>query len=281
MYIYNFNLLLIIGFYSLIIILYYKYFKRKTNLYNIIHKNTSIEIVIYRAINFYHLMIFQNYTIKEIESNIFERIGESKLFENFYYILELAFNNRKEKKNLGSFYKDFEDESNFTCNDFYEYNNDLIKEIENNSKAENLINITASLIELCEYTKITRYNNYRNVYEMHFQNIKNGMIYFKDTNYEGIINYIKTNPVISTVSLYFNTFIIYIISMINNKPHSEIIFRLLDNFKLLIKLSGCIYLFYSLIAMILASIFYIPRINYLCDQIIILKNVFKISSNRE
>ena len=280
-YIYNFNVLLIIIFYSLLIILYSKYFKRKNNIYKIIDKNTSIEIFIYRAINFYHLMIFQNYTIKEIESNIFERNGESSLFENFYYILELAFNNKKEKNNLGSFYKDFEDESNFTCKEFYEYNNDLIKEIENNSKSKNLRNITSSLIELCEYTNITKFNDYRTVYEMHFQFIKNGMIYFKDSSYEEIINYIKTNLVISTISLHFNTFIIYIISMINNKPHSEIIFRLLDNFKLLIKLSGCIYLFYSLIAMILASIFYIPRINYLCDQIIILKNVFKISSNRE
>ena len=226
-------------------------------------------------------MIFQNYTIREIESNIFKRVGESKLFENFYYILELAFNNRKEKKNLGSFYKDFEDESNFTCNEFYEYNNDLIKEIENNSKAENLINITTSLIKLCEYANITKYNDYRNVYEMFFQSIKNGMIYFKDTSYEGIINYIMTNPVISTVSLYFNAFIIYIISMINNRPHLEITKNLLDNLKSLIKLSGNIYLYYSLFAMILATIFYIPGINYLCDQIIILKNVFKVSSNTE
>ena len=281
MLIYNCNLLLIIGFYSLIIVLYSKYFKRKTNLYNIIDKNTSIEIVVYRAINFYHLMVFQNYTLREIESNIFERIGESKLFENFYYILELAFNNRKEKRNLGLFYKDFEDESNFTCNEFYEYNQDLIKEIEKNSKSENLRNITAALIELCEYVNITKYNDYRNVYEMYFQMIQHGMNYFKDFNYEGIINYIKTNPVISTISLYFNAFIIYIIAMINNKPHLEITNNLLENLKSLNKLSSCIYLYYPLVAMILATIFYIPSINYLCDHIIILKNVFKISSNRE
>jgi hypothetical protein len=190
-------------------------------------------------------MIFQNFTIKEIESNILERFGESRLFENFYYILELAFNNRKEKKNLGSFYTDFENESNFTCKEFYEYNNDLIKEIENNSKSENLRNITASLIELCEYTNITKFNDYRTVYEMHFQFIKNGMIYFKDSSYEEIINYIKTNLAIATISLHFNTFIIYIISMINNKPHSEIILILLDNFKFLIKLSILNIIIYS------------------------------------
>jgi hypothetical protein len=281
MYVYNLNVLLIISFYSFLIILYYKYFKRKNNLYNIIEKNTSIEIVIYRAINFYHLMIFQNFTIKEIESNILERFGESRLFENFYYILELAFNNRKEKKNLGSFYTDFENESNFTCKEFYEYNNDLIKEIENNSKAENLRNITASLIELCEFTNITKFNDYRNAYEMHFQIIKNGMIYFKDSSYEGIINYIKTNLAISSASLHFNAFIVYIISMINNKPHSEVTIRLLDNLKFLIKLAGIIYLYYALFAIIFATIFYIPNINYLCDQIIILKNVFKVSSNTE
>jgi len=281
MYIYNCNVLIIITFYSVIIILFLNYFKVKTNIYSIIDKNASIENVIYRAINFYHLMIFQNYTIKEIESNIFERNGESKLFENFYYILELAFNNKKEKRNLGPFYKDFEDESNFTCKEFYEYNNDLIKELENNSKAVDLGNITASLIELCEYVNITKYNDYRNVYEMYFQIIKNGMLFFKDNSYESIINYIKTNPIISNISLYFNAFIIYIISMINNKPHSEVVIKLFLNLKFLNKVTSVIYLYYPLFVMILGMLFYIPRINYLCDQIIILKNVFKISSNNE
>ena len=120
----------------------------------------------------------------------------------------------------------------------------MIKEIEKNSKSKNLRNITAALIELCEYVNITKYNDYRNVYEMYFQMIQHGMNYFKDSNYEGIINYIKTNPVISTISLYFNAFIIYIIAMINNKPHLEITNNLLENLRSLNKLSSCIYLYF-------------------------------------
>jgi hypothetical protein len=244
-------------------------------------KNTSVEVVIYRAINFYHIMLFQNFTVEEVNKNIFERIGKSKLFENFYYILELAFNNKKEKKNLGSFYKDFEDESNFTCIDFYNYNKDFIEEIENDTKAINLKNITGNLIRLCEYLKVSKYNDYRNVYELYFQYTKNGMLLFHDLSYEEIINYIKYYPYISTVSLYFNIFMIFMISIINTKPHAEAINRLINNLKLLISSSEFLFFLYYLSIIIFSYFYYIPGINGLCEQIFMLKNIFKISENRE
>ena len=255
-YIYYFNLLLIFCIHSMFIILFSKYFSRKNNIYNIMDKNTSVEVVIYRAINFYHIMLFQNFTIEEVNKNIFERIGKSKLFENFYYILELAFNNKKEKKNLGSFYKDFEDESNFTCIDFYNYNKDFIEEIENDTKAINLKNITGNLIRLCEYLKVSKYNDYRNVYELYFQYTKNGMLSFHDLSYEGIIYYIKHNLYISTVSLYFNFFMIFMISIINTKPHTEAINRLIFNLKLLISSLEILFFLYYL-GIILFSFFFI------------------------
>ena len=272
-YIYYFNLFLILCIYFGFIALFYKYFSRKINIYNIMDKNTSIEVVIYRAINFYHIMLFQNYTIEEVNEKIFERIGKSKLFENFYYILELAFNNKKEKKILGSFYKDFEDEVNFTCSNFYYYNKDLIQEIENDTKAENLINITDNLIRICEYLDVSKYNNYRNVYELYFQYTKNGMSSFNDLSYEGIINYIMNNPTISTVSLYFNILMIFMISIINTKPHIEAINKLINNLKLLIYSSEVLFFLYYLSIILFSLFFYIPGINGLCAQISMLKNI--------
>jgi hypothetical protein len=280
-YIYYFNLLLIFCMFSMFIILFSKYFSRKKNIFNLLDKNNSVEIVIYRAINFYHIMLFQNYTVEEVNKNIFERIGKSSLFENFYYILELAFSNKKEKKNLGSFYKDFEDESNFTCSEFYNYNKDFIQEIQNDSKAINLINITGNLIKLCEYSKASKYNDYRNVYELFFQYTQNGMLSFNDLSYEGIIYYIIHNPYISTVSLYFNIFMIFFISIINTKPHLEAINRLIYNLKLLISSLEVLFFLYYVNIILFSFFFYIPGINGLCAQIFILKNIFKISEDRE
>ena len=280
-YIYYFNILLILCISSMFIILFSKYFSRKKNIYNIMDKNTSVEVVIYRAINFYHIMLFQNYTIEEVNKNIFERIGKSKLFENFYYILELAFTNKKEKKNLGSFYKDFEDESNFTCSEFYNYNKDFIQEIENDTKAINLINITDNLIRLCEYSKVSKYNDYRNVYELYFQYTKNGMLLFNNLSYEGIIYHINHNPYISTVSFYFNIFMIFMISIINTKPHTEAINKLIYNLKLLISSSESLFLLFYFGIIIFSYFYYIPGINGLCEQIFMLKNIFKISEDRE
>ena len=280
-YIYYLNLFLILSILFMFIFLFSKYFSKKTNIYNIMDKNTSVEVVIYRAINFFHIMLFQNYTIEEINKNIFERIGKSKLFENFYYILEIAFNQKKDKINLGSYYKDFEDESNFTCSDFFNYNNDLIQEIENDNKAINLINITSNLIQLCEYTKVSKYKDYRNLYELYFQYTKNGMLSFNDFSYEGIINYIKYNPSISTVSLYFNIFMIFMISVINTKPHEEAIYKLIYNLKLLIISSEVLFLLFYLGIILFSLFFYIPGLNGLSEQIFMLKNIFKILENRE
>jgi len=280
-YIYYFNLLLIICIYFIFIFLFLKFFSRKSSIYNIINKNNSLEIVIYRAINFYHIMIYQNYTIEEVNTNIFERIGKSQLFENFYNLLEYAVSQKRDKINIGSYYKDFESETNFTCSDFYNYNKDLIQEIENDTKAIDLINITSNLIQLCENTKVSKYNDYRNVYELFFQYTKNGMLAFNDFSYEGIINYIKYNPSISTVSLYFNIFIIFLISIVNNKPHLEAIYKIIYNLKLLICSSEVLFTLYYLGIIVFSFFFYIPGINGLCDQIVMLKNIFKISENHE
>ena len=85
------------------------------------------------------------------------------------------------------------------------------------------------MIRLCEYSKVSKYNDYRNAYEIYFQYTKNGMLLFNNLSYEGIIYYIKHNPYISTVSLYFNIFMIFMISIINTKPHTEVINKLIYN----------------------------------------------------
>ena len=61
--------LFIIILFTVLIILWEKIITAKTNLYILIDKNFSLETSIYTAINLYDLMIFNNYTIKELEKN--------------------------------------------------------------------------------------------------------------------------------------------------------------------------------------------------------------------
>ena len=67
------------------------------------------------------------------------------------------------------------------------------------------------------------------------------------------------------------------ISIINTKPHTEAINRLIFNLKLLISSLEILFFLYYLGIILFSFFFYIPGINGLCAQIFMLKNIFKIS----
>ena len=74
---------------------------------------------------------------------------------------------------------------------------------------------------------------------------------------------------------------IFMISIINTKPHTEAINRLIFNLKLLISTSEAIFFSYYLGIILFSFFFYIPGINGLCAQIFMLQNIFQISESRE
>ena len=282
-FIYYLNFVIFVTSFITLLIIWTNYFSKKSNLYSLIQKNISLELSIYRGINFYDLMIFHNYTIDEISIKILSNYSNNEknyLIKTFYDDLELAFNFGKEINVIGELYEDF-DKSNFTCDILLKLISDNIKEIEDNEKSKNLNNITENLFNLCEFSRITESNDYRTVFERHFQYIKNGMLSINDFSYDGLIKHIIENGSLSRISVLFNSFMIYILEITNSEPCRNSIKKLLSNLKKLVIITEFIYLIFDFIAIFIVKYLYINGINNLCSQIFVLRNIFKIYEFRD
>ena len=281
---YYFNLIIFIVAYATLLIFWTNYFAQKKYLYELIQKNISIEPSIYRAINIYDLMVFHNYTIDEANNNILsDYIGKQKnaLIKTFYLNIETAFNSIKVKNKIKILYQDFEDTSNFTCENLFKLNSKNIKEIEGYDKGNQLKNKTGHLIKLCELSQITESNDFRTVFERHFQYIRNGILSMNNFSYDGIIDHIINNGTLSRISLFFNSIIIYIIEITNKIPFQNSISKLLNRLEKLILISEIAFLCFYLVAIIFVIFLYIRGINQLCNQIFGLKKIFQIFELQE
>ena len=139
-------------------------------------------------------MIFNTMTIEEV-SNILKINGNNNqepynLLKSFYEDLKLAFNKEEEKNNLKGIFQEFDDVYGFTCEVIYKLNEDFIKQIESNTLSKDLVNITDNLVQMCIISKVPDSNDYRSIFERHFQYIRNGMLEIKDFTYNGFIKYI-------------------------------------------------------------------------------------------
>ena len=279
--IYSIGLIIFGISYILLVYLWITYFSQKSNLYTLIQKNISLEMSIYRAINVYDLMVFHNYTIEEISNKIIlnNNINEEPnyILNSFYNDIELAFNYKKEINKINTLYQDFEDELNFTCENLYYLNRENLNEIQSNDIFKNFDrNITEILIDVCEKSRITESNDFRSVFEKHFQNIKNGILSIQDYSYTGLLNIIMNQGILSKSSVFFNVIVIYILEITNSEPCKNSIKKLLSKLRNSIKITQVIFLLFDLLSIIFVFFLYIKGIDNLCNQIFILKNVFKI-----
>ena len=282
-FMYYVNLFFVLFFYVLLLLLWIKYFNLKNNLFYLMSKNRLIESSTYRVINAYDLMVFNNLTIEEVTEMILpENKNENNvLFKSFYDDLKYIFDNKKEKNYVGKLFIDFEDIAEFTCENLFNYNRYILDLVENNTKAIELKNITFNLISLCEYIKITESKDYRTVFERHFQYIRNGILSINDFSYNGLIDHINTNGMLSKITLFFDLIVSIIIEVTNIKPHKEAIHSIINRLKNLNIDSEIIFLLYDLIAILFVTLFYIPGVNKLCNQIFILRKTFKITEMQE
>ena len=271
-FVYFISVIVYIFSYIILLYLWMNYFSQKSNLYTLIQKNISLEMSIYRAINAYDLMVFHNYTLEEISTRIFLNEEPNYILNSFYNDIELAFNNKKEKNKINSLYQDFEDELNFTCENLYYLNSENLNEISINFNK----NITHNLIRFCENSRITESNDFRSVFERHFQNIKNGILSINDFSYSGLLNIIMEEGLLSRASAFFNMIVIYVLEITNSEPCKKSIKKLLIRLKNSIQITEIIFLLFDVLSIIFVFFLYIKGIDNLCNQIFILKNVFKI-----
>ena len=81
--------ILLICSYIILMIIWKKYFFINANLYSLIKKNFSVITSLYKSMNFYYLMIFQNYTIDELSPKVFFQYKEgdndrNSILRSFY-----------------------------------------------------------------------------------------------------------------------------------------------------------------------------------------------------
>ena len=263
----------------ILIIYWNNYFSLSTNLYILIDKNASLESSIYRALNIYDLMIFNNYTVKEVAQiylNDNLKNEENALFKSFYEDLKFAFNSKIEKQKLGQLYKDFESTLNFTCGNLFELNVKYIKEIENYTESKDLKDIKGNLIKLCENSRIDDSNDYITVFERHFQYIKNGMVALTDHSYIGLLEHIMNFGTISKMSAFFNCLLIYLLEITNFEPHKTSVNNLLKKLKISILITEIIFLFIDIVLINAIIFIFINDIKNYCKQIFLLRKIFKV-----
>ena len=153
-----------LGSYGGMVYMWKKHSSRTLNLNALIEKDFALEYSLYKAINIYDLMIFNNYTIDELSQNIFKESDSNQnngdyLVKSFYEDLQYAFNSKKEKNKLDKIYDDFENLSNFTCEFLYEINDDFINLLENNSEIKKINDIREILIKICNKTRVDESND--------------------------------------------------------------------------------------------------------------------------
>ena len=278
-------LLITLILFIVLLILWINYFKLKMNLYHLIEKNYNLEDSCYRAINIYNLMIFNNFTLAEVSEYIYPHLynkeEEISIIKIFYENLKYAFNNKKEKDFLGTrIYEDIEDYSNFTCENLYELNKDLVEELNHSLITNKPTAIKEKLIKVCNNSKVADSNDPRAVFERHFQYIKNGLISIDDYSYSGLMEHLKRGN-LGNISLFFNIVIIYLLETLFFHPHKNAVNRMLNLLNRYVLITEIVFIFIDVIFIIIILFFFLSKIKNYCNQILLLKNTFKIFEIQE
>ena len=273
-------LIIIATFIYIFSMLYWdNYFNKQNNLTKLLAKNINLETSIYRAINLYYMMVFNNMTLKfstyVFYPDIYNELEYLSIFKYFYSSLKLGFNNKIEIEELGNIYKNFGNVEKFTCRDLYEEEgkrmiNLYINQINSND------DIQRKLTSMCINFVGMDSDKYLYLIENHFQCIKNGIIDLVDFSNEGIISHIKRGS-LGRISLFFNTIMTFLINILYNKRHKIAIDRTIKLLETRLEVTVVLYILYDLVLTIIIIFFFISKIKKYCNQIILLKNIFQLT----
>ena len=277
------NICIVIVF-IIFIFLWINYSKIKTNLYSLISKNLQLEISLYKAINLYDLIIFNNFTIEELSQDIFYAPDKNiynwgTLLNSLYDDLFIAFNYESEITVLRESFKNFPFFL-FTCENLYEENREFLYELENYSSFNNMSALEHDLIEICNFSRVAEFNDMNALFQSHYQNIKNAILSINDHSHEGLINHLNEGK-LGKIQIHFNCILIYILNLISNKMHKTEISFLILRLKTNLSVTLIASLLSYLILILIVRLAYIRKLKQFCNQIILLKKIFKIYDIQE
>ena len=270
--------------YIIILYIWINYSKVKTNLYSLISKNLELEISLYKALNLYDLIIFNNLTIEELSTDVFYSpekniYNRATLLNSFYDDLHIAFNYEVEINVLRKNFKSFPF-FNFTCEDLYEDNSDYIYELTKYSFFKNISEIISQLKQICILSRLAEYNDMNAVFQTHYQEIKNSIVFIDDNSYLGLINHLNEGK-LGKVSLHFNCILLYLLNIVSNNMHQieieDLIILLKENLSTTLIVTAFLYI----ILIIIVRLLYISRLKKYCNQVLLLKKVFQICEIQE
>ena len=270
--------------YTLLSLMWKKYYLVKDNLYSLLRKDTELELSFYKAINIYNLMIFDNLTLDDLSQDIFfdssKKINDGdSLLNSFYDDLYISFNFNVQISILVNNFAGFP-YFNLTCENLYEEENDMIEKLSLNSEIKKIGDVKQKILTLCDSSNIDINHEISEVFQYHYQSIRHAIISIKDFSYQGLIEHLNRGQ-LGSIYLNFNLILIYITDIINVKFHKEECNNLLkvlgNNLTITIFVEIIIYII--LISLVL--FFYIARLKKKCEQIILLKKVFQICEIHE
>ena len=288
--IYNYYLFLIIIFfililsYALLFWMWEKYYLVKDNLYSLLKKDTELEISFYKAIDMYDLMIFDNMTLDDLSRDIFlnpiNEINDGEhLLNSFYNDLYISFNYNVEIKVLIDNFDGFP-YFNFTCENLYQIENDVIEELEKNQEIQKIGDLKQKIFKICDDSEIDLNNEMTEVFQYHYQLIRHAITSINNFTYEGLLEHLNIGP-LGEIYINFNLILIHIMDIINVKFHKIECDNLMVVLENNINITIIVEILLYIILISLALFVYISRLKKFCEQIILLKKVFQICEINE
>ena len=258
-------------------IMWGSYFSVYTRISSLIKPHVNLSTNIYKLINYYHLMIFQNLTIEDI--NKLERYNISSgadVFSNMYKDIQEIYDSKKYMDKLSQYNLDNIDAYyNYTCKTYYEY---LFKS--NTFLRSSNIKYKDFLIFVCEYSKIFRTNNYKQIFSIFIEYIQIGLNEINDHSYEGLITIMHKNNY-SKIIVFFMTVYNYALEILGLQLQRKSYQKIGSLMVYYIKISFALLYVSSFFFIMIILLGYIWKLNATYSKIHELKKVFKICNKKE
>ena len=282
---YIFLCIFVIVSYIPLFLMWEKYYLIKDNLYSLLKKDTELEISFYKAINLYNLMIFDNYTLDDLAKDIFydinyEKKDGSSLMKSLYDDLYLGFNYEIEikilLKNFASGFPYFF----FSCENMYSMASDYIDDLEKNPEIKKIGKIHDKLLTICSKSGLDFNHDIVNAFANHHQAVIYAVSLINDFSYESLIAHLKKG-IFGQIYLNFNLILNFITDILNVKLHKVEYDNLLSVLTKYLITTIFILLLMYVIVLSIVIFFYVSKLKKYCEQIILLKQVFKLCEVNE
>ena len=265
---------LVIGLY----IMWVSYFFDYKRINALIKPHANLSNDIYKLMNYYHLMIFQNLTIEDI--NRLERYNISNgedVFSNMYKDIQDLYDSKKHNDKLSHFYDldNIDSYYNYTCKTYYEY---LFKS--NTFLRLSNIKYKDFFYYVCEYSKIFKSNNYKQIFSIFIEYIQIGYNEINDRSYDGLITIMYKNNY-PKIIVFFMTVYNYALEILGSQLQRKTNQKINMIMVIYSKISFILFYISSFIFIVIIALGYIWKLNNKYNKIHELKKVFKICNKKE